>query len=184
MSEELLIQHCSPTLAGIKTGNLFSCFFDDPNELKNCVRSWNRQLAPKGLRILPMKFDKGRALIYVYRPSRLSADLNRDTAEGLLSELGYSCKSPEHCVCELMKRLRSSECFPHEIGLFLGYPPVDVYGFMRCNAKNSKCVGTWKVYGDEKKAKRQFESFKKCTDVYKRAYERHNSFDKLVVSAK
>ena len=25
MSEDLLIRHCSPTLAGIKTGNLFSC---------------------------------------------------------------------------------------------------------------------------------------------------------------
>ena len=25
MSEDLLIRHCSPTLAGIKSGNLFSC---------------------------------------------------------------------------------------------------------------------------------------------------------------
>ena len=25
MSEELIIQHCSPTLAGLKTGSLFTC---------------------------------------------------------------------------------------------------------------------------------------------------------------
>ena len=183
MSEELLIQHCSPTLAGIKTGNLFSCFFDDPNELKNCVRSWNRQLAPKGLRILPMKFDKGRALIYVYRPSRLSADLNRDTAEGLLSELGYSCKSPEHCVCELMKRLRSSECFPHEIGLFLGYPPEDVKGFIENKAEGCKCVGCWKVYGDEAAAEKKFAQYKKCKRIYCELFAGGRSLDRLTVAA-
>ena len=35
MSEDLLIRHCSPTLAGIKTGNLFSCACPS---LKNLTR--------------------------------------------------------------------------------------------------------------------------------------------------
>ena len=39
MSEELLVKHCSPTLAGIKTGNLFSVNFDNADELRACVRS-------------------------------------------------------------------------------------------------------------------------------------------------
>ena len=71
-----------------------------------------------------------------------------------------------------------------------------IYGYMSYNQEvrtmpilrqaqaDGKRVAVPKVYGDEIKAKRQFESFKKCTDVYKRAYERHKSFDKLVVSAK
>lgn len=25
MSEELIVSHCSPTMAGLKTGNLFAC---------------------------------------------------------------------------------------------------------------------------------------------------------------
>ena len=44
MSEELLVMHCSPTLAGIKTGNLFSCSFPNEYEMKECVRCWNRML--------------------------------------------------------------------------------------------------------------------------------------------
>ena len=40
MSEEMLIQQCSPTLAGIKTANLFSCSYTDEEELKNCIGCW------------------------------------------------------------------------------------------------------------------------------------------------
>ena len=130
MSEELLVKHCSPTLAGIKTGNLFSVNFDNADELRACVRDWNRMLSPKGLRIMPMRFNDGRALIYVYRPSRLSKDLSESLAEDMLDSFGYGGKTPERCVSELMKRLRKNEAFPHEIGLFLGYPPEDVKGFI------------------------------------------------------
>ena len=38
--------------------------------------------------------------------------------------------------------------FPHEIGIFLGYPLADVAGFIRNKGRNCKCIGTWKVYGD------------------------------------
>lgn len=37
MSEDLLIRHCSPTLAGIKTGNLFSCVCPCRKELTRSV---------------------------------------------------------------------------------------------------------------------------------------------------
>jgi hypothetical protein len=65
MSEEMLIEHCSPTLAGIKTGSLFSCRTDRINDVKKTIRILNRMLAKKGLRILPIPYRKGRALIYV-----------------------------------------------------------------------------------------------------------------------
>lgn len=41
MSEEIFIRHCSPTLAGIKTANLFSCRFVDENEMRDSIRSLN-----------------------------------------------------------------------------------------------------------------------------------------------
>ena len=34
MSEDIIIRHCSPTLAGMKTGNLFSCPFVDEDEMR------------------------------------------------------------------------------------------------------------------------------------------------------
>lgn len=184
MSELQVINNCSPTMAGLKTGNLFCCDAKSREELNGSIKGFNSRLVKKGIKFLPLRYRNGRALVYVYRPEKLTNDLNDAGASKILKSKNYPVGNCEKCVVELIKRLRTEQDFPHEIGLFLGYPPVDVYGFMHCKAKNFKCVGTWKVYGDEKKAKRQFESFKKCTDAYKRAYERHKSFDKLVVSAK
>ena len=53
--------------------------------------------------------------------------------------------------------------FPHEVGLFLGYPAEDVRGFIENRAAGCKCVGCWKVYGDVNAAKMRFASFEKCT---------------------
>ena len=65
MSEELVVRQCAPTLAGIKTGSLFSCPCDSPEELRQEVRRINRLLAGKGLCLLPLRFDGGRALLYL-----------------------------------------------------------------------------------------------------------------------
>lgn len=182
MSEEILVNQCSPTMAGIKTGNLFSCAEKSKVELNRCLRRFNESLVPKGVRILPLKYENGRALIYMYRPDRLKSDLKNLLAEKILKQRSYPVENCEKCVAELTKRLRTQKEFPHEIGLFLGYPAEDVDGFIRQKAKDAKYVGAWKVYGDEKKAKIKFELYKKCTGVYKNAYKKFNSFDRLVVS--
>lgn len=46
--------------------------------------------------------------------------------------------------------------FPHEVGLFLGYPLDDVTGFIEQKGKNYKCCGIWKVYGNEKQTQMLF----------------------------
>lgn len=182
MSEALLVQHCSPTLAGIKTGNLISCPFANKKEMMECVRCWNRRFTKKGLRVLPMRFQNGRALIYVYRPARLAKDLQDDMAEQLLQERGYCTETSERCVVHLIKRLCEYEEFPHEIGLFLGYPPEDVYGFIENKADSCKCVGCWKVYGDAQSAQKTFAKYKKCTNVYCAQYAKGKSIERLTVA--
>lgn len=182
MSEALLIKHCSPTLAGIKTGSLFSCTFEAEKELKECVRCWNRQLTKKGLRVLPVRVQNGRALIYVYRPARLKADLQQSVAKRLLGERGYCTETVERCVAHLIQRLGAEDEFPHEIGLFLGYPPEDVHGFIENRADGCKCVGCWKVYGDVKTAERTFEKYRKCTNVYCAQYAKGRSIERLTVA--
>lgn len=181
MSEVLLVKHCSPTLAGIKTGNLFSCSFPNDDEMKACVRCWNKQLNKKGLRVLPMRFRNGRALIYVYRPSKLALDLRDSLAKQLLNERGYCTETSERCVVHLVKRLCEYEEFPHEIGLFLGYPAEDVCAFIENKADGYKCVGCWKVYGDAEKAQKTFDKFKKCTDAYWKQFAKGKSIERLTV---
>ena len=87
----------------------------------------------------------------------------------LLEESGYPCHSAGQCVACLIRRLRESEEFPHEIGLFLGYPIEDVVGFIRYAGKGCKLSGLWKVYGDAEAASRLFDRLSRvCHAVTRR----------------
>ena len=82
MSDQLIVHHCAPTLAGLKAGSLFSCPCRDAGQLTGELRRLNRALAPKGLRVLPLQTEKGRALIYLYRPRALERELEFLQARG------------------------------------------------------------------------------------------------------
>ena len=131
MSEEILIRQGAPTLAGIKTGSLFPCPCEDREDLLADIRRLNRRLSPKGLCLLPIRFLAGRALLYLYRPAELRRDLRDARVSELLRQAGYEDESCARCVARLACRFRESGEFPHEVGLFLSYPPEDVQGLYR-----------------------------------------------------
>ena len=54
MSEEMLVCHCSPTLAGLKTGSLFSCPYSSQKMIIKEIREFNQKLTQKGIRIIPV----------------------------------------------------------------------------------------------------------------------------------
>ena len=164
MSEEMVVRQCAPTLAGIKTGSLFPCPCTDRDALLDEVRQLNRRLSPKGLCLLPLRFTEGSALLYLYRPATLR---------------GGSCG---RCVATLIRRFRQGADFPHEIGLFLSYPPEDVKGFVDNRARSYKCAGLWKVYSDEARARRLFTRFKRCTDTYCKLWQAGATIDQLAVA--
>lgn len=83
----------------------------------------------------------------------------------------------------LQERLAVQDDFPHEIGVFLGYPVEDVVGFIENAGQNCKCCGCWKVYCDECTAMRTFAKFRKCRDVYKRLWQEGRSILQLTVAA-
>ena len=166
MSEEMVVKHCSPTLAGMKTGNLFTCEFKNLNELKNRIQGLNYILNKKGVFICTCALKKESALIYVYRPKKLFSDISQKDAREILFENGYESFSVKKCIDRLSMRLKENDEFPYEIGLFLGYPPNDVKGFIKNKGRNCICTGYWKVYEDEAKAQGLFEKYKKCTKVY------------------
>lgn len=182
MSEEYLIRNCAPTLAGLKTGNLFTCPFESKQALLDSVRQMNRRLSGKGLRLLPLRFSEKKALIYLYRPNMLRHDLSHSTAEEILRRNGYKTGNCEHCVAHLRKKLRQQGDFPHEIGLFLGYPPEDVCGFIEKGPGCCKCTGCWKVYGDEDAARKKFAQYKKCTQVYRDQWAKGKDIERLTVA--
>ena len=181
MPEELIIEHCSPTLAGIKTGSMFSVRVTEDTDINKEVRELNKVLRGKGLRVIPLKETSMYALIYIYRPDHLKKDLSDPQALSILRRRGYELQNPECCVAQLVRHLKSDELFPHEIGLFLGYPPSDVEGFMKNPCKGVKCCGCWKAYSEPEKAKKAFIRFRKCTDAYHEMNKRGKTLAQLAV---
>jgi len=62
----------------------------------------------------------------------------------------------------LKGRLEERMDFPHEIGLFLGYPLHDVRSFIRMKGAGYKLCGEWKVYGNPMSAMHSFHCFRAC----------------------
>ena len=100
-----------------------------------------------------------------------------------LKSCGYCQFGAGEVLERLRERLLSNEGFPHEIGLFLGYPFADVIGYIQNAGKNSKCTGYWQVYGDEQAAMRKFTAYRKCREVYKRLWNSGRSVLELTVAA-
>ena len=65
MSDEMFVRCCAPTLAGIKTGSMFSCEYADREEMTDELRRLNRVLAPGDMCLLPLRFHDGKALLCV-----------------------------------------------------------------------------------------------------------------------
>lgn len=172
MLANLLVEYCSPTLAGIKNANLFNCPYGSHSraELAFILALWNRRLNSKGVSLKILRFSKENALLYVYREKQLKEDFNKNGVAKFLFSCGYDITNIQGCIERLSKRICESKSFPHEIGLFLGYPIGDVMGFIENKGKNSLYTGFWKVYCNKNEALKTFEKYKKCRKVYQKLY--------------
>ena len=120
MLDEFLIRHSAPTLAGLKTANLFWYPWENREELKAVLEEWQKVFQEKGLGLMVMRLHGQRALLYVYRISRLEQDLNRRETRQMLAAEGYAYEKAKEALVCLRQRIQSCAKFPHEIGLFLG----------------------------------------------------------------
>ncbi len=182
MPEKEIVRHCSPTLAGIKTGSLFLCSYESEAGLRRDITQWNTRLGKKGIHFTVLRTRSGRALIYTYRVSRLKEALSNAKIATFLAENGYPSAHPEECLACLSQRLADHENFPHEIGAFLGYPLGNIKAFIANGGANCKCTGRWKAYSNEQAAKKTFIKYKKCTQLYCRKYAEGTGIDRLTVA--
>ncbi len=180
--ETKLIEHCSPTLAGLKSAGLFSYFFQDRQEVYEELCAANALLNERGVYVEAMIWRTESVLVYVYRPKKLQVELSRQGVMDLLERYGYEDDCIDNCVRRLKKRIQKEACFPHEIGLFLGYPLEDVEGFIKNKGRNCESCGMWKVYCNAGEKQLLFAKFKKCTEVYKQVFGEGRQLLQLTVA--
>jgi hypothetical protein len=179
MPELTLVKQCSPTLANKKTGSLFRVKYATKDDMICDLRKCNQKFLKKGLRFLPLNYDNHSALIYAYRPARLRADFKRPQVQTILRTLGYKNFDYAHCLQELKERLKVSD-FPHEIGLFLGYPVNDVAGFIDHHGRDYKAIGLWKAYDNVDLAANLFTEYKRITDLFSKAIRQGFTLNSLI----
>lgn len=180
MSNQQLIFHCAPTLANVKIGNLFTVTYESKYKLTESVCEKNLMMNERGVFIRVLKYMGKTALIYVYRRNKLIEILKNEEIQDFLREFCYESFHEEDALETLMQHL-SGENFPHEVGVFLGYPLADIRGFIQNQGKNCYCSGCWKVYHNPEKAKKIFSQYKKCSKIYLARYEQGFDMSRLTV---
>lgn len=173
--------YCAPTLTGVKVGNLVTQPYESREELRRFIELQDRLLRPKGVRIALMRVSEKRALIYVYRQRQLASLLSREGVQQFLAEYGYTDFSIEACFSLLRARLLLDD-FPHEIGVFLGYPLEDIRAFIRHKGGNCPYTGYWKAYTNIDRARYIFGLYKKCTADCCRRYENGTDIFRLTAA--
>ena len=127
--DQILAYHCAPALAGLKPSNLVSLSREEFPDLEERLEEYRQLFAPRGVAFRTMCGCGRNVLLLVYRPAELERALRTPLSAALLKKDGYDAGEDLAAMLDrLSQRLRVEGDFPHEIGLFLGYPPEDVAG--------------------------------------------------------
>lgn len=139
---EILVQ-IAPVLAGLKPSAVLTVRPD-------CIAALRQLLSDSGLKLYTLFGDAAKATLFFYRENELLACVKQHSS--FLDACGYHLHSLQSVLGRLRSRFLAFHkkllSFPHELGIFLGYPLCDVTGFIENGGKNELYAGHWKVYGN------------------------------------
>lgn len=179
--ESKLIQYCSPTLASLKSANLFTVVTQDIGYLNKEVKRLNVLLAERGIKITVLLVRDSSVLVYVYRENVLKHQLAAEKVGDFLAEFGYDNVSVDYAIEKLKDRIFSQDNFPHEIGVFLDYPLDDIKAFIDNKGKNFRHCGYWKVYSNFEESLQKFADFDRCKELYKQMWQNGSTIRQLAL---
>jgi len=163
-----LMLECAEVLAGVKPANLISLGNRPQLCGRNLYQLWQShhgELAPRltDLTIMVLQTKERALLLLCYNKAQLERHLAHAGIRTLLHKAGYSADaSTTTLLGELRRRIGSSDSFPHEIGLFIGYPAKDVAAFMGLIKLPFACQCLWKIYGNPVQSLDLAEKYRCC----------------------
>lgn len=180
MNEKLLIDYASATLAKKKIGNLFNLQNTKNLDYERMVFEWNELLNEKNVYVEILNKTSSFTQIYTYRPDKLKKLLEEENIQTFLRDLGYRTNNLALCIDQLKDRIKNNP-FPHEIGIFLGYPYEDVLGFIENNGNKFLVNCYWKVYQDKEEKLKIFNSYDKIKKSYKILFDYYKDIRTLCI---
>lgn len=96
---------------------------------------------------------------FFYHIDALDNTLGKTPNLRFLKSLGYPKKYSLAGYIEHITYKMGKGKFPHEIGIFLGYPLKDVMGFMGYRCEKPSMTKGWKYYGDVEESFKKYQNF-------------------------
>ena len=166
--ERLMGMHGAPLLVGLRPACLLSFQRKTFEDIDGLLASYQHCFQCKGISMYRLAESETCVMILFYRAAALSSMLHLPQAQALLESLEYPVDGTlSDMLGELGYRVRTYTAFPHEIGLFLGYPAEDVRG-------------CWKVYANEARTRALFELYASCTRTFCARLAAGTAFPELV----
>jgi hypothetical protein len=145
----------APVLTRVKPSALISS--------RHCQKNvWQDQIEhvceTAGLSVRELYRSRKTFSLLVYDQYLMEERIRSAAAQELLCRYGYPADADLSGPLEHLESRFAGVEFPHEIGVFLGYPPEDVDAFIENRGRNYLCCRYWKVYHDEQGAREAFGS--------------------------
>ena len=144
-----LIEILGPVILGSKPSEILNISSKDKDKKSklNDIKSFFSNCSKLTYNVINIS-DGGIRIIFINKIS-LSNVLNNKKCLNFLKFIGYPSEyNIDNYINILINKLNSKD-FPHEIGIFLGYPLKDVVGFMGYGNYKFCKTRYWRVYGDE-----------------------------------
>ncbi len=152
-----LVVQCAPLITGLKVSNLLIIAPEEMMALK-------RMLEGSRYTMFPLVMTSGRMVVLVYDEVALVKYLKGRRVREFLHKSGYRMENLDAVLRFFRQRyrefVRMEKGFPHEMGVFLGYPIEDVLGFIENKGQDALVSGYWKVYKNASGKKKLFEQFR------------------------
>ena len=154
-------RQCAPVIMGIKEANLLKINTKNEKKTRKLFEGTNiemKKLYSINQSSVYIVYKRNMLESYVRRPENMDILLENDYRDmdfdSMLNVLSARCR----------KWTKDYNDYPHEIGIFLGYPTNDVKGFIKNKGHNFLEMGYWKVYSDVNEARRLFSAYNEAED--------------------
>ncbi|WP_309386685.1 DUF3793 family protein [Cerasicoccus frondis] len=165
--DQWLFLNAASVLLSEKTGELLAMSWDELNlDIGEVETNLQRLAGEWGFAYRLLHVSDTTLKFVVYQPDRLQEVLDIAPACVMSGKLNYHMPlTAESFIDEVRDRWEQHGNLPHEIGLALGYPIEDVFGYM--GLMPLPCLGAcgWRVYGCMQESQRRSCAYQqaRCT---------------------
>lgn len=173
-----LLEILGPVILGSKPCEIINISSKDikGREKIKDIKSFFKDCSKISYEIINLNNDSIR-ILFINKEALNNALINKKCLS-FLRFLGYPKEySIDMYMQKLIEKLKTKD-FPHEIGIFLGYPLKDVLGFMGYGKNELYTTCVWKIYGDPSISYEVCNSFLKDRAIMKEMIN-NNSISEL-----